>query len=216
MKFSSRLASLALTLVASLVLTASSAFAGFTANTGTDLVAYTGPGLASSPQVGGVISALNQPLANYAPDTAADPQILPGDIDNFLFSYTLTVNDVNMGAVNSAGTYSLSYDIQGDGIPDILVSSGNATLFLSPLLPGQYVATGQLTQVTGPANPAFRDLAYGNNANFILEGGLYTGGTTTGTNTLVLRQNATAVPEPTTMAAVASLGGLFLRRRRAA
>ena len=210
MKIQNSLIAAAATLVVS-----GNAFAGFTANTGVDPFAYSGAGISMAPAVGGTISVTNQPLQSYAPDTAADPQVLPGDIDNFLFSLNVTVNDVNLGAANSAGTYSVYYDLGDNGTPDIRVSEGTATLFLSPLGGGLFVATGQLNQVLGPANPAFADLAYGNNANFILEGGLYTGvGATDGTLTLVLRQNA-VVPEPTTLAALAGASLLGLRRRRA-
>lgn len=188
-----------------------SAMAGFTAATGPDPFTYTAPGTAFTPAVGGSIDVVNQPLLSYAPDTAADPQIVPGDVDNFLFSLDLTVSAIVGTAVQTSGTYSIYYDLGDNGTPDIRVSEGNATMFLTPVLNGFNVVTGQLFQVDGPANPAFRDLAYGDNTNFVLQGGYLDANT--GTVALTLRQNA-VVPEPMSLGMIAG-GLLALRRRRA-
>lgn len=192
---------------------ASSAMAGFTASTG-GAFSYTAPGTALAPAVGGMISVTNVPLQTYTPDTAADPQIVAGDVGNFLFSLDLGVTSVDSttGAVATSGTYSLFYDLGSNGTPDIRVSSGNAALYLTPAFAGFDVATGTLQQVLGPANPAFRDLAYGDNDNIVLDGGAL--GTLTNQFALTLRQNAVA-PEPATLTALAGLGMIGLRRRRA-
>ena len=194
--------------VAALAVT-SSAMAGFTASTGTDVFSYTAPGTAASPVVGGSFHVASQPLATYTPDTAADPQITAGDLANFRFSLDLGVTSVNnvTGAVQTAGTYSIFY-----APGNIRVSSGTASLFLTPAFSGFDVATGQLAQVLGPANPAFKDLAYGNNDNLVLQGGYID--TLGGNFALTLRQNA-LVPEPATLGTLAGLGLLGLRRRRA-
>ena len=190
---------------------ATSAMAGFTAATGPDSFSYTAPGTSFAPAVGGAIQVVNQPLESYSPDTAADPQILPGDVDNFLFSLNLSVTGLVGTSVQTSGTYSLYYDLGDNGTPDIRVSEGLATLFLVPVGSGFNVVTGQLFQVDGPADPAFSDLAYGNNDNFVLQGGYLDANTNT--IALTLRQNA-LVPEPMSLGAIAG-GLLMLRRRRA-
>jgi hypothetical protein len=189
------------------------AMAGFTASTGTDFFTYTAPGSALLPAAGGSYHVSNQPLATYTPDTAADPQIVPGDVDNFLFSLDLGITSVNgsTGAVSTNGTYSLFYDLGDNGTPDIRVSAGTASLFLTPVIGGFNVATGQLMQVDGPANPAFSDLAYGDNDNLVLQGGFIDA--TNGTFALTLRQNV-VVPEPASLGLISG-GLLALRRRRA-
>lgn len=206
MKFKHTLAA-----VVSTVALSSSAFAGFTAQAGSTY-SYTGGGSAISPVVGGTYTIASQSITSYTPDTTGpgslDPQITGGDLAQFRFNVNLTVTAVNgvTGAVSTSGTYSIIYNFTNE-----LVSGGNASLFLTPFGGSLAVATGSLQQTNGPANPAFADLAYGNNAiNLVSQGGLFQSDNTFG---LTLRQNA--VPEPTTLAALAGASILGLRRRRA-
>jgi hypothetical protein len=186
-----------MTAVAGSVLLASQAMAGFTASTGTGTYSYSGVSLAA-PVVGNTITVANQGFASYTPDTAADPQITAGDLSQFRFNLSLTITGIDPGGVlSTSGTYSIKYAAN-----NALVSGGNASLFLTPVIGGIDSAAGTLTQNAGPS-AGFADLAY---ANFSTVGNTFG---------LTFRQDAVVAPEPTTLAALAGAGLLAARRRRA-
>jgi hypothetical protein len=198
----------------------SPAFAGFTATTGTNATANTDIGTPGG-SVGDSFAVSQGTFSTVIPDTPADPQIAAGDLPNYGYtlSGTITAVDTTLNQATYAGAYEIFYNLDGNHTldsGDIAVSKGNFNAVAQFTGVNTATLTGQLTQTSGPGNPAFRDLSYGGSpVDFT---GLYVdnnplGPSPVGTLTATLRQNAIA-PEPASLAALA-LGGLVLRRRRA-
>ena len=203
---------------------ASVAQAGFTAQSGNDTAVV----LAPTPGVGNTLAVNAGTFATYAADGPADPQLINGGgpgSDLSLYGYTLNVVGTAPtigGSTTYTGTYEIFYNTDGNdtrNLGDLRVSQGTATLDVNLVTTAGgaalQVTAGELSQVLGAENPAFRDLSYGgSNVGLIgfINIPLVPG--TTGTANLTFRQNA-VVPEPTTMAAIAGAGIVALRRRRA-
>lgn len=210
-------------LAASLAALAASplALAGYTATTGVDPVS-TPSGPLAGPQVGDAFATTTPgTFTSFVGDTPADAQVTGGDLNfyRYTLSGAVTGVDLLLGRVDYAGTYTIFYDGNLDGAEggpaDPRVSRGTFTI-TALFTPGtnNAVLTGLLTQTSGPAVAAFRDLSYGGN------GVEYTGayvGTNPGVSGFIqgaLRQNA-VVPAPAAgaLAGAGLLAGLRRRRR---
>lgn len=209
----------------------SDTFAGFTAQTGLDLVVNNdspplGGNIGDSFAVGGNVNSADSQAGGtfigYVADTPADPQLTGGDLNFYRYNLTGTIDSVVGNVANYSGSYLIFYDLDLDGEPNegLTVSSGtlSATAVFDPVLGETATFAGTLTQTSGPNNPAFADLSY--NGSPLILTGLYTdsvlldGPSPTGTLTATLRQNAVAVPEPASFSLLgASLIGLSFRRR---
>ncbi|HEY2762138.1 MAG TPA: PEP-CTERM sorting domain-containing protein [Pirellulales bacterium] len=199
---------------------AHNSFAGFTVQTGVDPVNNT-----DNPPAGATLGdSFTVPagtFAAYVPDTPLDPQINGGDLNNYAYTITGTVTSVLGDIVDYSGTYEIFYNLDGNhtlDAGDIRVSAGTfaatATFALSS---NTAEFNGTLTQTQGAANPAFADLSYGGSPVTLI--GSYIGNPTNplvGTLESTLRQNATAVPEPSS-SVLLIIGGvaacLGMRRR---
>ena len=198
-----------------------SAHAGFTAVSNPFTIANGDADNSGNATIGDTFTVNNGSFLSFLGDTSADPTISGGDLANYKFDLTGAVSSVAGNVANYTGTYSIYYDLDLNGAPNegIFVSQGTFSLAATFAAANTAALTGSLVQTAGPSGPGssnFRDLGatYGNNPVTVT--GTYMGDPTnplTATGSITLRQNASPVPEPASMAAL-SLGALALVRKR--
>jgi hypothetical protein len=165
-------------------------------------------------------------LVSYTPDGATDPQLNNADLGLYGFSLDGTALSVVQtptgGTVNYCGTYAIRYFDPSGAIFD--VSTGHLALNAIFGTNGAADLVGSLYQTAGPSNPAFADLSEGGlpadfNGTYtptVVGAGLGNKGMVSGTLRLPGVNNVQCVPEPGSLAFLATglLPLLGLRRRK--
>ena len=201
------------------------AVAGWTAVTGTDPILTPDSNGNFRADVGEIFTSpgtlgTSGTFTSYVPDSILDPQILGADLSRYRYDLNGAVTAAAGLNATYGGSYLIYYDSNANGKWDGLGidyrdSAGTFTLNAA-FNPGNGTAalTGTLSQLLGPSDPAFRDMAAGSTVSYT---GTYTPVVfgQTGTIQGVLRNNG-QVPEPGTLALLGAglLPLLGLRRRK--
>lgn len=188
----------------------STASAGFTADSGTDVVDM----LSYVPGVGNVFQIQAGTFSTYTPDTAPG-----GDLARFGYVIDAVGCWTNTGgSVTYEGTYEIFYNLDNNDtrdVGDLRISEGTIELDITLVDEifglALQVTAGKLTQVDGPENPAYADVKAA--ANYVALVGFVlipTNPGTTGTADLSFM----AIPEPASLALMAVGGAVAMLRRR--